>query len=131
MALNKTIVSGLNQVRILFETIISAVPSVCLLLLIEHTQLALFTHKMLETSKAAAAAATPPISTPTPEKKEVSVSLHQVFYYSLELHSNNFICRTFSIEVARSTSLLRPSPLPKMLHRMHLSIPKPLLMTVK
>ena len=77
MVLDKTIVSGLNQARVLFETIVAVVPSARLQLPAEHTQLAAVTRKMLDISKAAASV-TPPVSTPTPEKKEVSVSLHQV-----------------------------------------------------
>jgi len=77
MVLDKTIVSGLNQARVLFETIVAVVPSAHPQLPAEHTQLAAVTKKMLDISKAAASAI-PPISTPTPEKKEVSVSLHQV-----------------------------------------------------
>ena len=77
MVLDKTIVSGLNQARVLFETIVAVVPSAHLQLPAEHMQLAAITQKMLDISKAATPA-TPPVSTPTPEKKDVSVSLHQV-----------------------------------------------------
>ena len=77
MVLDKTIVSRLNQARVLFETIVAVVPSACLQLPAEHTQLAAVTKKMLDISKAADSAI-PPVSTPTPEKKKVSVSLRQV-----------------------------------------------------
>jgi len=85
MVLDKTIVSGLNQARVLFETIITVGPSACLQLLAEHTQLAAIARKMLDTSKAATSA-TPPVSTPTPKKKDVCVSLHQV-----SLHNSNIL----------------------------------------
>ena len=89
MVLDKFIVSSLNQARILFETIVAAVPSACLQLPAEHMQLAALTRKMLDISKAAASATTP-VSTPTPKKKDVSVSLHQVLFFPLH-HTNNLI----------------------------------------
>ena len=80
--LNKFIVSGLNQAHVLFETIAGVVPTARIQLPTKHTQLAAITRKMLDISKAAASV-TPPVSTPVPEKKDVSVSLHQVLLSKL------------------------------------------------
>jgi hypothetical protein len=102
--LDKFIVSGLNQARVLFETIVAAVPSARLQLPAEHTQLAALTRKMLDISKAAASA-TPPVSTPTPEKKDVSVSLHQV----LNLHLTYTKIQSSHISVAQARSTSPPS----------------------
>ena len=77
MVLDKSIVSGLNQACILFETIITTVPAAHLQLMVKHMQLAAITQKMLDISKATTSV-TPPVSNPIPEKKDVSVSLHQV-----------------------------------------------------
>ena len=77
MVLNKFIVSGLNQAHVLFETIAGVVPTAHIQLPTEHTQLAAITRKMLDISKATTSV-TPPVSNPIPEKKDVSVSLHQV-----------------------------------------------------
>jgi hypothetical protein len=77
LALNKLAVSGLNQVRLLFETI-AGTPAVRLPLPSKFAQLSAITHKMYNISKSAAAA-TPPVPTPTPEKKDVSVSLCPIF----------------------------------------------------
>ena len=98
MVLNKFIVFGLNQVHILFKTIAGIVPVACIQLPTEHTQLAAITRKMLDISKAAASV-TPPVSTPVPKKKDVSVSLHQVLLSKLH-HTNIFfspISRTLAL----------------------------------
>ena len=88
MVLDKFIVSGLNQARILFETIAGIVPAARIQLLTKHTQLAAITRKMLDISKATTSV-TPPVSTPIPEKKDVSVSLHQVLLS--KLHPTNIL----------------------------------------
>jgi type II secretory pathway component PulM len=77
LALDKTAVSGLNQARILFDTIIATAPSARLQLPPEHSQLAAVTKKIYDITKAAAAATTPS-NTQTSDKKDVSVSLRQL-----------------------------------------------------
>ncbi len=68
MVLDKTIVSGLNQARVLFETIVAVVPSAHPQLPAEHTQLAAVTKKMLDISKAAASATPPCLYSDSREK---------------------------------------------------------------
>jgi hypothetical protein len=75
LVLDKLAVSGLNQVRLLFETI-AGTPTMHLPLPSEFAQLSAVTHKMYKISKSATAA-TPPVPTPTPKKKDVSVSLRR------------------------------------------------------
>jgi hypothetical protein len=73
LALDKTVVSGLNQARILFDTIIATASPARLQLPPEHSQLAAITKKIFDITKAAAAAPTPS-NAPTSDKKDVSVS---------------------------------------------------------
>ena len=101
MVLDKSIVSGLNQARVLFETIAGVVPAARIQLPTEHTQLAAITRKMLDISKAAASV-TPPVSTPVPEKKDVSVSLHHVLlskYRHIKIFFRTLASRQQEIQV--------------------------------
>jgi len=116
LALDKTVVSGLNQARILFDTILATASPARLQLPPEHSQLAATTKKIFDITKAAAAATTPP-NAPTSDKKDVSVSLRP-FYF------NTSLIIIFAVEpsaaAARSTSPPSTSPLlktrPKTLH---------------